>query len=163
MNVVKVSVVGLLVSIVVAGIFYFVTNTIGFSLIFLFPLAQGFVVGIVLLVMMAHQRLPAALVWGLVVLLSLVVFLVPHYLAFEEVNAYVRENVDSEGYITFDGYLSLLAEQGAEVGKVGRSSFDLGNIGYWALQLLDLVLILGGMMYALSPKKSAVHSSAKGE
>ncbi len=158
----KVLVIGLVASLIVAGVFYFITSTIGFSLIFVFPVIQGVIVGTLLASFLLHPETHKALAWGLIILFSLTIFLFPHFLQFQEINAYVRENVDSEGYIDVGSYLTLLSEQDAEVGKTGRRTINLGNVGFWGLQLLDLVLIFGGMLYGISKRASASRSPSTG-
>ena len=156
LNIPRVFLIGLLVSLVVSVIFYFVTSILGFSLLFVFPIIQGIIIGSFIAGGLLKPNISKSLVYVIVIVLALVVHLVPHLLAWQSADAFVKENFDSEATVTLENYVNIISEQGAEVGKVGRRSFDLGVAGFWGTEILNFILVAGAILYVLEKRASTI-------
>jgi hypothetical protein len=160
----RILIVGILVSIVVAFIATFILDFFNIGVPFIVPLIEGAVVGMIFFRLLnVAPNMSKNVFWALIGVFALVLYFVPQVMLYSSINAaLVEEGSETISFVEFLNFQSLF---GVDFGRiVGSSSIHLTGIGFWIIQLVEVVLygfgILWGMQKSLAAAKQNSLSSS---
>lgn len=92
-------------------------------------------------------NIPITGIIAFAVLFAFLLYIIPHMLQYNELNNLIKK-VEPNAEFTFGDYYKILASAGSSIGRTGRSSsLELGSFGFYALELLNFVIMFGAIYY----------------
>jgi len=150
-------------ALIIALITNFITDLIGFSLIIIMPIAQVYLIIILINKVITNRPIRSPIIMGLIGLtIGLILYLTPHVILYEQIKTIIideaiieynltNNNLSSDlmrdvvgQFIDFNAidYFILRTEIGTSVGRVGRSNSNWGAFGFIITEIIDIVILI---------------------